>query len=473
MKTISKNLSFMFVLLFIVILNVSAQTYSWNTIQTPKGTDLQAGTLTAGEMDAYSRNFWKDFYLWYYENRIVWEDVATRSYNCHGYAWWVTEGGSYLWIGREDYDEDIDEDEDVFWEDNSYIEVPYQSWATKVSYGGPCEYYSLEWNRTANWCDHSAVTTGNNNWFKSKWGEMPLFSHDRTDCPYDDGDLHYYARNDAHISGPSTVCPSGTEFSVEDLLPGATISWSTSSNITRISSQGSNPCQFEANENGEIGWIDATFTFNGNQYTLNQKNVWVGSDLQYPVWLEIKGENNEFVEHTNDMWELCPNTNYLLRASSSSDISQWDWSIPESWELLSDENYPEILIQTGDYIIWEDEVHVDVYNYDCGNWLYYADYLLVTEPPYGLGCGELLQFNVYPNPATTSITLQINENESTRDNKSSYNISIVDKSGRVSINKATKGNMLNLDISNLPNGEYTIVISNGRSINSRPFIKNN
>ncbi len=164
-------------------------------------------------------------------------------------------------------------------------------------------------------CNHSAVTTGYNNWFLSKWGSCPLFAHGPADCPYDDGDLHYYARNDAHISGPSTVCPSGTEFSVEDLLPGATISWSTSSNITRISSQGSNPCQFEANENGEIGWIDATFTFDGNQYSLNQKNVWVGSDLQYPVWLEIKGENNEFVEHTNDYVGSVPQ-HYLSSAGS-------------------------------------------------------------------------------------------------------------------------------------------------------------
>ena len=274
-----------------------------------------------------------------------------------------------------------------------------------------------------------------------------------------------------YISGPSTVCPSSTEFTITDLPSGFTINWTCSENITRISNQGSNPCQFEANVSGENGWIDATISYNGNQYGLDQRNVWVGSDLPDPEYIEIKGENYEFVEHTNDYWELCPNTIYLLQAHSSSSVSQWDWTIPESWEMLSNENSPEVLIQTGDYILWEDEVQVDVYNYACGTWIYYADYLLVTEPPYG--CGELLKFNLYPNPATSTLTLQINENELTRENTSNYNISIVDKFGRVTINKITKGNLHNLDISNLPNGEYTVVISKGRIVKSQRFIKSN
>jgi hypothetical protein len=162
------------------------------------------------------------------------------------------------------------------------------------------------------------------------------------------------------ISGSSSVCSSGTEYTAINLPPGATITWSCSENITRNSAQGSNPCTFQPNTEGNYGTINATISYNGNQYYLEQKYVWVGSNLSDPISIVIKGENYEFVEHTNDMWELCPNTIYRLQAFSSSEVYGWDWRIPWNWELLSDENSPEILIQTGDNIYWEDEVVVDV-----------------------------------------------------------------------------------------------------------------
>jgi Zn-dependent metalloprotease len=275
------------------------------------------------------------------------------------------------------------------------------------------------------------------------------------------------------ISGPSTVCPSSTEFTITDLPSGFTISWTCSQNITRISNQGSNPCQFEANASGENGWINATISYNGNQYGLGQKNVWVGSDLPYPVNIEMTGENYELVEHTNDYWEVCPNTIYRVVAHTLSypSITQWDWTIPESWELLSNENSPEIMVQTGEYIVWEDEVRVDVYNYACDTWIYYADYLLVTEPPFG--CGESLQFNLFPNPAKTSLTIQISEDENYKESSPNYRIAIMDQSGRVTLNKITKGNLHHFDISNLKDGEYTVIISLGKKIRSQKFIKSN
>lgn len=49
-------------------------------------------------------------------------------YNCHAYAWHVSEGGEKVWIGF-----DGSKAEDIYWTDGSYIEVP-ESKATKVSY---------------------------------------------------------------------------------------------------------------------------------------------------------------------------------------------------------------------------------------------------------------------------------------------------------------------------------------------------
>lgn len=40
--------------------------------------------------------------------------------------------------------------------------------------------------------DHSAITTSQNGYLKSKWGQSPLFIHSINDCPYNSTTLRYY-----------------------------------------------------------------------------------------------------------------------------------------------------------------------------------------------------------------------------------------------------------------------------------------
>lgn len=61
-----------------------------------------------------------------------------------------------------------------------------------------------------------------------------------------------------YISGNSIICTSAS-YSLSGLPSGSTIVWSNSSNITRNSSQGSNPCTFSKYVSGN-GWIQATVT---------------------------------------------------------------------------------------------------------------------------------------------------------------------------------------------------------------------
>ncbi len=69
------------------------------TRYTPKGDQISAGVLkedyvlTVGEKATL-----KDYWLWYYQNRITFISEATRTYNCHGYAWHVSEGQDNVWI---------------------------------------------------------------------------------------------------------------------------------------------------------------------------------------------------------------------------------------------------------------------------------------------------------------------------------------------------------------------------------------
>lgn len=53
-------------------------------------------------------------------------EEATSTYNCHAYAWHISEGGNRVWIVY--YTATA---EDIYWQDGSYIEVTNQLRETK------------------------------------------------------------------------------------------------------------------------------------------------------------------------------------------------------------------------------------------------------------------------------------------------------------------------------------------------------
>lgn len=89
-------------------------------------------------------------------------DAPSDKYNCHAYAWHVSEGGNKVWMGFNSYAA-----EDIYWTDYSYIEVD-ESIATKVSY-----------HESGN---HSAIRI-NSDWYQSKWGNGPLVKHHPNNVP--------------------------------------------------------------------------------------------------------------------------------------------------------------------------------------------------------------------------------------------------------------------------------------------------
>src|SRR5690606_16047753 len=62
---------------------------------------------------------------------------------------------------------------------------------------------------------------------------------------------------------------------------GTTITWNNGNYITRVSSQGSNPCTFASTGSGN-SWIEATITTDCGEITLPRKTVWSGAP-QMPV----------------------------------------------------------------------------------------------------------------------------------------------------------------------------------------------
>ncbi|MGQ7868303.1 hypothetical protein [Sunxiuqinia sp. sy24] len=180
-----------------------------NDVCTPKGTTVIA------YITSENSNYWRDYYDTYYAsaypNAVQIETYdgysSTRKFNCHGYAWHISEGGSDRWIGYGyPYDNNP---EYTYWQDGSYVEVAQSVYPGKV-----------------NWLsgDHSAITTENPGVLISKWNEYPLMRHAWDDSPYGTSNLKYYKLNFS-ISGPSLVCSSGASFSLSNLPAVNSIAW--------------------------------------------------------------------------------------------------------------------------------------------------------------------------------------------------------------------------------------------------------
>lgn len=143
--------------------------YATYIIHTPKGTAVTAKKLVSGDYSDWDKAEAARYWLNYYNNRITYAGEATHAYNCHAYAWYCSEGNSYVWINSPG--------DDAFWNDNSYVLTNTPDENCKIS-------FVLD--------DHSAITTSQSGYLKSKWGPSPLFIHSINDCPYNSTSLRYY-----------------------------------------------------------------------------------------------------------------------------------------------------------------------------------------------------------------------------------------------------------------------------------------
>lgn len=107
-------------------------------------------------------------------------NTATRSYNCHSYAWNKIDGGNTCWINHsKSNDTTSNSNIKAYWSDPlGYIETTNEVEATKIHY-----YQS----------DHSAVKSSVSGYYESKWGSGPLMRHAPGYGPYTNMDKrHYY-----------------------------------------------------------------------------------------------------------------------------------------------------------------------------------------------------------------------------------------------------------------------------------------
>ena len=165
------------------------------TVKTPKGTNVDALDYIYLYGEDYNQIEWEseDNY-WLTLTSVDSSQVtllahSSLAYNCHSYAWHVSEGGDAFWIN--DLDDNLNDIDNVnkYWDDESYVQTAEAN-HRKVFYHPETVF------------DHSAVTTSQSGWFISKWANGPLVRHKYDNCPFWDSevDLTYYKLSNSIIS---------------------------------------------------------------------------------------------------------------------------------------------------------------------------------------------------------------------------------------------------------------------------------
>jgi hypothetical protein len=172
------------VLIFIVL---SSSNVLVAQINTPNGTQVDCIIRSEGNIALFEAQAaqWLSDRGW--TSLVTKIGDATRTYNCHSYAWYMTEGGStnywinaFLNIDMNGFDPysyastpPAPNNINKYWYDYSYVEVEDEDEATKVWFGSCWEWSGYEWY---NPCDHSVVRLSSG-LYESKWGEWPLYRH--------------------------------------------------------------------------------------------------------------------------------------------------------------------------------------------------------------------------------------------------------------------------------------------------------
>lgn len=265
-------------------------------ITTPNGSGVETWIcqeLSSSEID-YLTNIWKSRY----PNAVKKAD-ATRTYNCHGYAWSITENTGTRWINRPF--------NRLYIRDGSFLEVePDNNSSFKIDYSSD---------------DHSAVATTSQNIVISKWGQGPLMQHSYDYCPYNSSSIHYLARAQYIDIVGSNVIQYNEEatFSLR-YSPIGTFNWSVSGPLQILSGQGTNSIRVKSTGTGE-----ATLSVNDGKYFQKSKQIRIGVPDADKIEV-VFGINNTLYSLHTDRNEC--------RASykGAGEILEYEWSSVD-WEV--------------------------------------------------------------------------------------------------------------------------------------------
>lgn len=271
--------------------------YSSVTRYTPNGSPVLAWKLLQNELNESDKNTLAYDAVNNYGATIISE--ATRTYNCHGYAWHMAEGGDSVWIGLNSLT-----DENIYWEDGSYMEVP-EAIATQVSY-----YESYDAN-------HSAIKLSNN-LYRSKWGVGPLVEHAPNACPYNTALPKKFYMRTPKVSGSNIIIHT-EHYTINYLSNSMSVTWSINNNAFSVLSIG-NHCDvtYDGTNDYDTAVLTVAISYNGNVVKTLTKEIYHIEDIDGEVVL-CDQENysiNDLPNNFSVTWSI-NNSNFTITPSGN------------------------------------------------------------------------------------------------------------------------------------------------------------
>jgi hypothetical protein len=433
-----KAKTFVILLLLFVANSLPALGQTQVTRYTPLSTPVTAYNQMPG-MSSDDKNDWSSFVKFYYPDaKELNEPSATNNFNCHGYAWHVSEGGDQVWIGLGNYDSNPYIMEDIYWEDGSYIRLNSESGANKIS------YYNG---------NHSAIQTSIAGTYHSKWGNGPLMEHSHDYGPPSYHMSYRYYYDEPVISGDNILCyPSSKTYSVQDFYD-VIYNWSTSSNLQINGSNTNRSVSISPkSSSNSSGYIQVSIFIPAyNKTRVITKNVWAGK----PVINQIVGPQHAASAQLPYSYSATP-YNSLAGATYS-------WSVSPSYYTLDyGGNYASIAFPSdGDY-----RVYANAQN-SCGS---------SNTAQLFVAVGIYEPWKIAPNPASDYFSISLSDSQpnsisdSSNGKKSleikpntSYSLKIINSMGVQVYSTSNMGNNFTVSTSNLKDGIYIVIISDGQN----------
>jgi len=257
-----------------------------------------------------------------------------------------------------------------------------------------------------------------------------------------------------NISGSSSLCNSSSSYFIDAPPSGETISWSTSNNITRLSSQGANPCTFNAVSSNIVGngRITAVITINGNTFTID-KDIWVGKPQLYTY------DENGNETTSGKVVTVSAGTAVTFEAYCYDSTATLDWDVTPSTANYSISGNSCTVMATTEFISI-----VAKANNECG------EYMMLNTLSGTSGGGFPLNVNVYPNPASITINIEMLSIAKLSQDEIYNKIQLYDNLMNLKKQFKVKGNYSTIDVSNLKRGFYYLRLKSNKNVYTKQIL---
>jgi hypothetical protein len=395
-------------------------------VRTPKLTSIEVLQSTTTDWNGTQKGDIRDDIEDNYPG-ITFLSDATKTYNCHNYAWHMSDGGAYTyWMNQNTGTPSANIQN--YWTDGSFVEVCNEADATKIF------YYAG---------DHSAIKSSVSGMYESKWGDAIRLRHSPTNVPagYVGTSRRYFVPT--KVTGSTALLCSGTRgFSVAS-ISGASYTWAVSGTLSIVSGQGTGTLTVQRNGSSSgQAWIEVQISTPCSGGTVTSKREYFHVGLAQPNFINV-------------LTDECPEFRYGTN-NFGGFVSLYTWRhrfLPSGSLITNTNSNPDIKIMA--YTAGSYYIEVKTTN-ACGDSPYYG----ITEY---LSCGGSFAMKAFPNPANEILNLEFDvdavpnnlpEEILLYSEKSAEPVKSINTKHFYERQLFTEGSKIILDVKSLPRGVY-------------------